>query len=153
MIERRNSMTRAIRTLAWSLLLVGTLGILAPIALILGPQFESNHFPANTDWTVMSATHEGNDLVLAGTMLRKRTCNYDPPPRAFDDLGNTYLIVSRNLNAGRDWPVTGAPQKYGPWVLTGAAGRKVTVYIEHRCHPLWAIVSVLGSYDDRGNAP
>lgn len=139
----------SIRLLAAALSVFGLLLITIPISILVGPTIEVKLAPPVADWTVDIVAHEGQDLILAGSLRKTRTCDYQPPPRAVDEFGYNYVIESRNVAKIADWPVLGRPQRFGPWVIPGAAGHEVTVYQEHKCHPLWQVITVLGTYDDR----
>ena len=99
---------------------------------------ESAWWPVTTDWTALSVTTEGNDLVVAGTMVKRRDCEYIQPPRARAVVSNRqYVLTSRSPTAGRSWAPDDDPQPFGPWVVHGAAGDRVEFFVTYRCHPLW----------------
>lgn len=144
-----NPSSSAIKLLAAGLLLVGAGLVAIPVFLIAGPTIEAKYLSPWEDWTATSVTREGDDLVIVGTMVRTRTCDYDPPPLAFNDRGLPVQIVSRGGSKGRNWPPSSIPRVFGPWVIPGGAGQQWTISLEARCHPAWPIVVDVGHIDDR----
>lgn len=139
----------SIRLLAAALLVFGLLLITIPAGIIVGPTIEAHYLSPWEGWTATNVTREGDDLVIVGTMVRTRTCDYDPPPLAFNERGLPVQIVSHGGSKGRNWPPSDIPRVFGPWVIPGGAGQQWTISLEARCHPLWPIVVDVGHIDDR----
>lgn len=127
------------------LVTVGAL-IVTPLAVSLEQQYN----PPLADWTVQSYTVEGRDVVVSGTVVKPRSCSYRPPPRARDEHGLNYLVESQTPTRNVTWAASDIPQRFGPWRVSGAAGKTLTFYQEHQCHPLWRLVVELGTVKPDG---
>ena len=105
--------------------------------------------PVNTDWHVTDARRDGNNLILTGTMRKRRDCVFLPPVIARDDSGQNYRLIHASPNRGSNWASSAEPQKFGPWIVEGAAGKRLTFTSVSECHSLWPTFSELGTYDAR----
>jgi hypothetical protein len=142
---------RRLADIAWSAFAAGVFVFVALTLLAVSQWVEQIFFPVNTNWTVDLTWHEGPDLYISGTMAHVRDCDYVPPPRARDSLGENVLVVSLSKSSSKSWAVSDEPQRFGPWLVPGGAGKQWTFYQKHICHPLWGVTSVLGSVDDRAD--
>jgi hypothetical protein len=103
--------------------------------------------PVVTDWHVISAAHDGDDLVLTGTMIKRRNCTFVPPTLARDREGRNYAVISAAATAGKTWAASDDPQQYGPWRVVGGAGKRLTflnVYLCGRSSPSVVELGVFG---------
>lgn len=133
---------RFILTVAAMLLSLGAL-------MIFGPSAEIALFPVSINWRVDRVAHEGDNLILSGTVVRNRKhCKYLAPPGARDGADNLGLI-SMSQGPTDTWAFSTVPQRWGPWVIVGGAGRRLEFFIHHRCHAAWMLTTELGQYDDR----
>jgi hypothetical protein len=133
----------------WVILMAVVFAFVVLTALTVAQRIEQLYFPVNVDWTPSSVTREGDNLIVAGTMVHARDCQYIPPPRARTIDGQGLLVESRSPTRATSWAVSDTPQRFGPWVVHGGAGKRVLFYQEHRCHLLWHITTDLGEVDDR----
>lgn len=116
-------------------------------AVTLGKIIESRVWPVSVEWRPTEAYNDHNDLYIVGLMVKQRKdCAYIPPPRARDENGLNYVIVSRSPTARQTWPADDRPQRFGPWVVIGGANKVLHFWQEHNCHPLWTITTRLGTY-------
>ena len=120
------------------------------LVLLFGPvalqTMQTQYWPVLYDWEPVVSQTDG-DLFVAGSM-RKRwwpACEYVPPPRVLDlDTGRHLAITSFSPGAGQNWLGTDQPRTFGPWMVSGGAGRRLQFYSEHECTPLWRSFSILG---------
>ena len=112
--------------------------------LINGSDWESELFPVNSQWHALTVKVEGADLIVAGTMVKTRSCAYIPPPRARDESGLNLKVISMAVTAGQSWSPSDGPQHFGPWRVIDGAGKKLTFYQEHKCHSVWNTFTTLG---------
>ena len=126
------------------------------VAVLFGPvavqALQTQYWPVLYDWRPTVAVHAG-DVFITGTM-RKRgapACEYIPPPRALDmDTGEFLKVVSLSKAAGQNWLGNDEIRTFGPWLVSGGAGRKLQVSSEHECSGLWRSFSILGVIDTKG---
>jgi hypothetical protein len=103
---------------------------------------EQRFAPVNVDWVVASKVVDGNDVVIQGTMRKRRACEFIAPPRARTIDGVSLQVKS--MGSGLSWAPSSQPQQYGPWRIYGGAASTFEMYLVHRCHPLWLTFSALG---------
>lgn len=124
--------------------------VFAPLALglimLLTPIEKAIRGPVLTEWRVTEWRIEGRDVLLRGAMSKRWPCDWMPPHRAYDEEGEYYIVFSLSADAGKTRPAS-KNMRFGEWRVLGAAGRRLTFYSEHRCHPLWPTISTLGTLD------
>ena len=133
--------------ISFSRALFGGCGFLigATLGFAVLQQIEPVMLPVTTDWEPLSVTVEGDDLVVSGVMVKRRNCDYIQPPRARSATGNKqFVVISRAPTSGLSWAADADPQPFGPWVIKGAVGHRIEMYIAYRCHPLWVTNTILG---------
>lgn len=108
-------------------------------------RFENYINPVKTDWKVTQKQVEGLDLIISGTMIKRRDCEYNPPPGARDILGNYLLVASSHPASNQSRPASPTPMSWGPWRVIGGANKEIQLYQIDRCHPFWYSVTVLGT--------
>lgn len=114
------------------------------LTLTTMPLVEAKLFPVMSDWTVTEAYVEGNDLIVKGTVIKRRDCTYIPPPRALAPDGAPLLVRSYSPTAQISWPAGAGPQQFGPWRVVNGAERDVQFFFQHSCHAAYDIVTPLG---------
>lgn len=125
-------------------------GFAVVLSLQAARWIEQAFFPVNIKWQVTTVEVLGNDLVVSGTMVKDRACDYKPPPRAFSSTGAPMAVRSQSATAGQNWPPGPTPRPFGPWVIVDGAKDTPTLYQEHWCHLGWAVWSKLGSVNANG---
>ena len=123
--------------------------LFAPVAL---QALQTQYLPVLYDWRPTYTAHAG-DLFVTGTMRKRGTlaCQYIPPQRVLDlDTGMHLVVQSLNKTAGQNWPGDDEPRAFGPWMVEGGAGKRLQIFSEHECTPLWRSFSVLGVIDTKG---
>jgi hypothetical protein len=105
--------------------------------------------PVATHWTVETATREGSDLLLSGTMVKRRPCLYTPPVIVRDSTGQNYRMEHLSAIRGTSWATSMQPQRFGPWKIYGGAGKVLTFTSLYECHLLWPTFTELGVFDGR----
>jgi hypothetical protein len=128
------------------------LGLLLGVVLVvpLASRIEAEQMPPQVDWRPTEwHVVDGRDVYVTGLVRYVRHCTYIPPPGARDENGQNYMIESRAQAAGKQWDVDERPQKFGPWIVYGGAGRQLTFYTTFKCHPMWETVVELGTLDTR----
>lgn len=146
-IRHVNTMLR--RALWWALA-AGVFVLVTMTLLISGPEIERRLFPVNYGMQVLDARAEGRDLVISGTLIKGRHCEYVPPPIARAEGGQNLYVESLSPTAATSWPASDEPQRFGPWRVRDGAGRKLVFYQLHECHVLWSTFSRIGAFDARG---
>lgn len=138
-----------LRTIFQGLLIAIAILAAGIAALINGGDWESELFPVSTQWQALTVKVEGADLIVAGTMVKTRSCGYIPPPRARDESGLNMKVISMAATAGQSWAPADGPQHFGPWRVINGAGKKLTFYQEHKCHGLWPTFTTLGNLEGK----
>lgn len=144
------------RALTWTPVTVVSLIV---IGMVLGPPAAEmvkhaavtaivSALPVKHDFRVAKLGVDGFDVVVSGTMVKRWSCEYQPPPRAVDSSGLHYLVESSSATRSSNWPISNAPYAFGPWRIVGAAGRKVSIYQEDECLGV-GVFSWLGTIDTR----
>ena len=87
--------------------------------------------PVITDWTITSAVREGDDIVIAGTMIKHRECLLIPPAIARGKNGDPYRLEPVTRWAAKD--SSSAVQPWGPWRVYGAVGNRLTFTMVYMC--------------------
>lgn len=124
----------------------GVVAVMAgTLTLTTMPLIEAKVFPVMTDWTITEARIEGNDLIVSGTVVKRRDCTYIPPPRALASDGAQLLVRSYSPTARISWPAGAGPQQFGPWRVINGANRDVQFFFQHSCHAAYDIVTPLGT--------
>lgn len=108
---------------------------------------ENRYFPVLKDWAPTSVQTVGEDLLVAGTQVKGRSCRYIPPIRAETSDGRHLVVESRATTSGQNWPPSLLPRQFGPWLIRGGAKQSVHLYAEHECHQGWRTFSALGRVD------
>lgn len=126
------------------LFVLATLLLLAWAVLSYGSQLESRFDPVQEEWMPVSVEADGVDVIITGTVVKTRGCEYIPPPRARDIGGKHYTVVSTAPSSPFSWRPLDTPQWFGPWRVIGGCGVDLELYQEHHCHPLWPTFSILG---------
>jgi len=109
---------------------------------------EQTWFPVLTEWRIEHWQYEGtSDVVVSGTMVKNRACDYIAPIRAVDQNGMHYRVESRSATAGQNWYSSEERRDFGPWVVVGGAGMRLQFYAEHQCWAPWSVFSILGRLD------
>jgi hypothetical protein len=125
--------------------------LFAVFAILAVPWFahtiEPVLLPVATHWTVTSATRDGNDLVMTGTMIKRRPCTYTPPIIVRDMQGQNYRMEHQSTVRGNTWAPSSEPQRFGPWRIYDGAGKKLTFTSLYECHSLWPTFTELGVFD------
>jgi len=102
--------------------------------------------PVVRDWTVTDNFTDGDDVVLSGTMRKVRDCVYLPPTLARDDGGQNYTVTSTSPTAGRTWDASTLPQHWGPWRVSGGAGKRLSFIVVYMCGGSYPTIIELGSH-------
>lgn len=127
--------------------------VAAAFAMIGVPWFahtmEPILLPVATHWTVIKAERDGDDLLLTGTMIKRRPCIYTPPVIVRDTAGQNYRMEHLSSVRGHSWAASPEPQRFGPWKVYGGAGKKLTFTSLYECHSLWPTFTELGTFDAR----
>ena len=105
-------------------------------ALGIAEVIEKKYFPIRDQITASAVVIE-DDVFVAGSFRKIRDCGYIPPVRAVDDQGRNLYVISHSPTSGNSWQPSTTPQMYGPWQIVNGAGRRIKVYHEYECHPLW----------------
>jgi hypothetical protein len=107
--------------------------------------------PVATDWKVTNAGVIDDTLVLYGTMVKVRNCIFVPPTIARDSSGTNYQIESGSHTSGKTWAAGHNPQKWGPWYVKGAVGKRLTFINVYLCGASRPVVVELGIFgSDKG---
>ena len=106
--------------------------------------------PIVAEWRVETARVEGDDLVLAGTMIKQRPCMFVAPPMASDEYGRNYQVVSPSTTDAVSRGARSTPQSWGPWIVQGGAGKALEFMAVYICESGRASVVELGRYEPRG---
>ncbi len=126
---------------------------LAAAAIVAAPwaahSLETSLLPVATHWKVESATRDGNDLLLTGTMVKRRACVYTPPLIVRDSAGMNYRMEHLSAVRGSSWASSPQPQQWGPWRIYDGAGKRLTFISLYECHSLWPTFTELGVFDGR----
>jgi len=110
---------------------------------------EQRWFPVLQQWQPLRIETVGADVVVFGQQVKPRDCEHLPPLRAETEAGRHLRVVSASVTAGQSWDASQAQRDFGPWTIHEAAGLRVRLYAEHRCHPFWTTFSQLGYIDTR----
>lgn len=118
-----------------------TLGVvLGPVMLVTWPGFAEigakiydRWNPVITDWVVTESRTDGEDLIVSGTMIKQRECVFIPPTLARDEHGRNLQVLSTSPTAGKSWASSDQPQRWGPWHVTGGAGKKLVFINLYQC--------------------
>lgn len=138
------------RDVARGAAVVAAFALTTIVALLAARTFEQNFMPVLVDWRASETRTEGDAVVVSGMQRKVRDCVYVGPIRAETAAGAHLLVTSRAPASGQNWVASAAPRAFGPWVIHGAAGHVVTLYAEHRCHPMWPVFSTLGTIGGQG---
>lgn len=116
-------------------------------------------FPVVSDFTVTTASRQGDLLRVAGYMRKDRNCVFaGVSADAVDSTGHTVSIPlvfrdnERDNTANRP---TGT-QGWGPWQLEipiAPSIKEITLEAVHTCHPFWSTSSHLVTLPVVGVAP
>jgi hypothetical protein len=120
-----------------------------PYAPQIAADFEDRLAPVVTDWRVTDAQVFGADLVLRGTMIKRRSCTFLPPTVARDEAGQNHAVRSTSPTAGQTWAPAESPQRWGPWTIVGGAGKRLEFANVYACHGGWPSFTDLGVFDGR----
>ena len=99
-------------------------------------------FPVITDWKVTQAVVEGEDVVLRGTMRKRRECLLVPPVIARDLGGVPYRLLA-------EWRAKDSSPKtipWGPWRIVAGAGRDLSFTMVYVCSGSRPNIVQVGSY-------
>lgn len=140
-MERRIAVGWLLATTISALLLAFS----SPVSRLVTAWYDIHH-PVVSAWTVTSSEVHGADVTLRGTMIRQRNCLFVPPTIARDSTGQNYAVQSSSPTAGRSWGVSDAPQRWGPWVIPGGAGKPLTFANIYLCDEGRPKVVELGVY-------
>jgi len=99
-------------------------------------------FPVITDWAVTHAVVEGDDVVLRGTMRKRRECLLVPPVIARDLAGVPYELLAQGR--ARDSSQKTIP--WGPWRIVAGAGRDLSFTMVYVCSGSRPNIVQVGSY-------
>ncbi len=102
--------------------------------------------PVVKKWRVETAVISGADVIFTGTLIKQRDCLFIPPVLARDQEGNPYAIVSNSPTAGKSWGVSDTPQNWGPWKVSGGAGKRLDFIATYICSRTMPIMLDLGTY-------
>lgn len=132
----------------------GVLGImLGGLTLLLIPAIqraEQAFMPIKTDFKIVSAMVDGEDLLISGTAVKHRDCEYLPPTKATDLLTNKLLLIdTMSDTATVSWPPDDKARPFGPWRVLKGAGRPLEFHQEFRCHFGWTSNVYLGRYPEK----
>lgn len=137
-------------TFGFAALIVGTSGFVVVLSLQFARWVEQTYYQVNIDWQVERVEVVGADLVVYSTIVKSRGCNYKPPPIGFASTREPIAIKSLSKTAGANWPPGPERRPVGPWVLVGAAEKTVDIHQQHWCHPMWPVMSRLGTVNAAG---
>ena len=105
-------------------------------------------YPVITDWAVTHAVVEGEDVVLRGTMRKRRECLLVPPVIA-RDVGGVPYTLSAEWRA-KDSSAETIP--WGPWRIVAGAGRALSFTMVYICAGNRPNIVAVGSYIPQGEA-
>ena len=100
-------------------------------------------FPVITDWAVTHAVVEGDDVVLRGTMRKRRECLLVPPVIARDTADVPYLLIT-GIWAAKDSSIMS--QSWGPWRIVAGAQRELAFTMVYVCSGGRPNIVAVGSY-------
>ena len=115
--------------------------VLVPIAMVMAPVLSDvgtgvydQLRPVVEYWTVNDSKLDGDDLLLSGTMIKRRDCMFMPPTLARDTkTGRNFMVESGSPTAGKTWAASDYPQAFGPWRVRGAAGKTLVFINIYSC--------------------
>ena len=100
-------------------------------------------FPVITDWAITHAVVEGDDVVLRGTMRKRRECLLVPPVIARDTADVPYLLIT-GIWAAKDSSIMS--QSWGPWRIVAGAQRHLSFTMVYLCAGGRPNIVQVGSY-------
>ena len=104
--------------------------------------WRDQRFPVITDWAVTHAVVEGEDVVLQGTMRKRRECLLVPPVIARDLVGAPYVLLA-------EWRAKDSSAKvipWGPWRIAYGARRDLSFTMVYICSGARPNIVAVGSY-------
>ena len=118
----------------WTVGIFSFLGalLLVPIVTLHGGALYDAVFPVVSDWSPDTIQRDGDDLIVSGTMVKRRPCTHLAPPMARLANGQNIRVVSSSPTAGITWDDSKTPQRFGPWRVAGAAQAETTFYLRYR---------------------
>ena len=126
---------------------VFVLGSITTLMVIQAVEFR--FFPVKDLKLIDNYEVKGSDLYVSGSFRKLRNCTYIPPVRVVDETGRNLYVVSHSPTAGQSWQPDNQAQKFGPWQIVGGAGKKLRIYQEYECHPLWNQYDNVGAVNAR----
>ena len=111
--------------------------------------WRDQRFPVITDWAVTHAVVEGEDVVLHGTMRKRRECLLVPPVIARDTAGVPYLLLA-GIWAAKDSSIKSLG--WGPWRIVAGAQRELAFTMVYLCAGNRPNIVAVGSYIPQGEA-
>jgi len=116
-----------------------------PIMSSVGTALYDTLRPVVTDWTVFNSEIDGADVLISGTLVKKRDCLFIPPTLARDiETGRNYAVVSTSPTAGKTWASSDLPQAWGPWRVINGAGKTLMFINIYQCGNSQPVASELG---------
>lgn len=112
----------------------------------LASAIERGLFPVVSRFDVLSIQHGDGTVKVAGTLIKDRRCEI-VELRAMSEAGSSLQVDYLDRPQGEP-PYTrpiGA-SSWGPWRVHHGGARYVTLFAEHRCHPLWSIQTTLAAF-------
>jgi len=111
----------------------GLLFTLACITTVLCAQFvEHEFYPVVKDFTIITADHHSEFVLLSGTMYKARNCRFiEVAAYSGDQIVNLEFLdpphaLSRAIGA----------QHWGPWLVSPDV-KVLRIQARHQCHGLW----------------
>lgn len=107
---------------------------------------ERGLFPVVSRFDVLSIQHGDGTVKVAGTLIKDRACEV-VGLRAMSEAGPSLQVdyLDRPQGAPPYTRPVGA-SSWGPWRVHHGGARYVTLFAEHRCHPLWTISTTLAAF-------
>ena len=101
--------------------------------------------PVVTDFKVQTQYVTPQGVIVDGTMNKLRDCEViDVAART--NQREVTRVDFLDLKSWHGYSRPLGPQKWGPWLIWAPEGEGVTIFVRHRCNPLWTHGDELTSF-------
>ena len=101
--------------------------------------------PVVTDFKVQTQYVTPQGVIVDGTMNKLRDCEViDVAART--NQREVTRVDFLDLKSWHGYSRLLGPQKWGPWLIWAPEGDGVTIFVRHRCNPLWTHSDELTSF-------
>ena len=101
--------------------------------------------PVVTDFKVQTQYVTPQGVIVDGTMNKLRDCEViDVAART--NQREVTRVDFLDLNSWHGYSRPLGPQKWGPWLIWAPEVEGVTIFVRHRCNPLWTHSDELTSF-------